>query len=60
MKKLPTISILALLYACGGMEIQNQEQVNIPENLQISIDSLVVDTAGEFFTPDMLYAQAQS
>ena len=40
MKKLPTISILPLLYACGGMEIQNQEQVNIPENLQISIDSL--------------------
>ena len=42
------------------MEIQNQKQVNILENLQISIDSLVVDTAGEFFAPNMLYAQAQS
>jgi hypothetical protein len=60
MKKLILISFLFFFAACGGNDIQNQEQVNILENLQISIDSVVVDAAGEIFVPDMLYAQAQS
>jgi hypothetical protein len=60
MKKLLSVSLLVLLAACGGKEIQNQQKANILENLQISVDSLIVDAAGEIFVPDMLYAQAQS
>ncbi len=43
MKRLLTISLLALLAACGGKESETTDQVNILENLTFSVDTLVVD-----------------
>jgi hypothetical protein len=60
MKNLLTFLILTLLAACGGMETTNEEQVNVLENLQVSVDSVAVDAGEEVFVPNMLYAQAQS
>ncbi|SFT76418.1 protein of unknown function [Algoriphagus locisalis] len=48
MKKLLTISLLALLAACGGKESDSTEQKNILENLTYTVDTVVVD-AGEDF-----------
>jgi len=47
MKKLLTISILALLAACGGKESESTEQKNILENLTYTVDTLVVDPGEE-------------
>jgi len=47
MKKLLTISILALLSACGGKESDSTEQKNILENLTYSVDTVVVDPGNE-------------
>ncbi|SFT76436.1 protein of unknown function [Algoriphagus locisalis] len=48
MKRLLTVSFLALLSACAGKEPESTEQKNILENLTYSVDTLVVD-AGEDF-----------
>ncbi|WP_339758245.1 DUF4221 family protein [Algoriphagus aquimarinus] len=47
MKKLLTISILALLAACGGKESESTEAKNILENLSYSVDTVVVDPGEE-------------
>ncbi|REG86298.1 DUF4221 family protein [Algoriphagus antarcticus] len=47
MKKLLTISLLALLSACGGKESATSESGNILENLTFSVDTLVVDAKNE-------------
>ncbi|WP_339867729.1 DUF4221 family protein [uncultured Algoriphagus sp.] len=43
MKKLLTISILALLSACGDKESESTEAKNILENLTYSVDTVVVN-----------------
>lgn len=43
MKKLLTISFLALLSACGGKEAESIDDKNILENLTYSVDTVVVD-----------------
>ena len=43
MKRLLTISFLALLAACDGKESESNEQGNILENVTFSIDTVVVD-----------------
>lgn len=48
MKKLLTISFLALLVACGGKKSETAESGNILENLTYTVDTVVVD-AGEDF-----------
>ncbi|WP_339758243.1 DUF4221 family protein [Algoriphagus aquimarinus] len=60
MKKFLTISLLALLSACGGTETKNEEPVNVLENLQVTVDTVAVDAGEEVFVPDMLYAQSLS
>ncbi|MBN7814333.1 DUF4221 family protein [Algoriphagus pacificus] len=60
MKKLFAISILILLGACSGNETKNKEQANILENLQITVDTVIVDSGEEIFVPNMLFAQSQS
>lgn len=60
MKKLLTISLLTLLASCGGNETKNEETVNVLENLQVSVDTIEVDSGEEIFVPDMLYVQSQS
>jgi len=47
MKKLLTISVLALLAACGNKESESSEPVNILENLTYSVDTVVVDPGEE-------------
>jgi len=47
MKKLLTISVLALLAACGSKESESSEPVNILENLTYSVDTVVVDPGEE-------------
>ncbi len=47
MKKLLTISILALLSACGGKESESTEAKNILENLTYSVDTVMVDPGEE-------------
>ncbi len=47
MKKLLTISLLALLASCGGKESESTEPINILENLTYSVDTVVVDSKGE-------------
>ena len=47
MKRLLTISFLALLAACDGKESESNEQGNILENVTFSIDTVVVDAGDE-------------
>ncbi|SFT76545.1 protein of unknown function [Algoriphagus locisalis] len=47
MRKLFTISLLALLAACGGKESDSTEQKNILENLTYTVDTVVVDPGDE-------------
>lgn len=49
MKKLLTISLLALLASCGGKESESPEPINILENLTFSVDTVVVDSGDDFF-----------
>lgn len=60
MKKLLAISLITLISACGGEQTKNEEERNVLENLEISVDSLVVDPAGEIFMPAMLFTESQS
>lgn len=48
MKKLVTISFLALLFSCGGKESEITESENILENLSYSVDTVVVDAGDDF------------
>lgn len=52
-RKLLTISILALLSACGGKEPESTDQNNILENLTYSVDTLVVDPGDELINLSM-------
>lgn len=47
MKKLLTISLLALLFACGSKEPESTEAKNILENLTYTVDTVVVDPGEE-------------
>ncbi|REG86301.1 DUF4221 family protein [Algoriphagus antarcticus] len=49
MKKLLTISLLALLSACGGQESESTEAKNILENLTYSVDTVMVDAGDDLF-----------
>lgn len=55
MKKLLTISFLALLSACGAKESENEEQINVLKNLQISVDTVQIDVGEELFNPGAYY-----
>jgi uncharacterized protein YlzI (FlbEa/FlbD family) len=50
MKKLLTISLLALLASCGGKESESTEPINILENLTYSVDTVVVDSGKDFLS----------
>jgi hypothetical protein len=50
MKKLLTISVLALISACGGKESETSELGNILENLTYSVDTVVVDPGEDFLS----------
>lgn len=47
MKKLLTISVIAILVACGEKESETNESGNILENLTYSVDTLQVDPGDE-------------
>lgn len=49
MKRLLTISFLALLFACGSKEPDSTEQKNILENLTYTVDTVVVDSGDDIF-----------
>ena len=49
MKKLFTISLLALLASCGAKNSESTEPVNILENLTYSVDTLLVDPGDDLF-----------
>ncbi len=57
MKKLLSISILALLSACGGKDSESTDQVNILENMSFSVDTVVVDVGDELFNPGAYYTR---
>ncbi|MCE7055938.1 DUF4221 domain-containing protein [Algoriphagus sp. AGSA1] len=51
MRKLLTISVLALLLSCGGKsDAEKSGTGNILENLSYSVDTVVVDSGDEFIT----------
>ncbi|SIO06186.1 DUF4221 family protein [Algoriphagus halophilus] len=60
MKKHLPISLLVLLFACGGNETKNKEQKNLLDNLQVSVDTVIIDSGEEIFVPNMLNVQSQS
>jgi hypothetical protein len=49
MKRLLTITFLAILTACGGKESDSTEQKNILENLTYTVDKVVIDSGEDFF-----------
>ena len=53
MKKLLSISILALLSACGGKDSETSDTGNILENLSYSVNTLVVDSGDDLFNLSM-------
>ncbi|WP_425636895.1 DUF4221 family protein [Algoriphagus yeomjeoni] len=58
MKRLLTISLLALLAACGAKESESPEQKNILENLTYLVDTVVVDPGEELI--DLKYGIIKS
>lgn len=48
-RKLLTISILALLSACGGKEPESTKSENILKNLTVSVDTVMVDSKEKLF-----------
>ncbi|SFT76497.1 protein of unknown function [Algoriphagus locisalis] len=60
MKKLLTISTLAILAACGEKQSESTEQINILENLTFSVDTVVIDVGEEIFMPGAYSAFAIS
>ncbi|WP_439489337.1 DUF4221 family protein [Algoriphagus sp.] len=57
MKKLLTISFLALLSACGSKETKSSDPANILENMSFSVDTVVVDVGDELFNPGAYYTR---
>ncbi len=55
MKKLPLYLFGLILFSCGESEKSESEAENVLENLEISIDTMVVDVGEEIFNPGMYY-----
>lgn len=53
MKKLLTISVLAILVACSEKNSEAPDRVNILENLSFSVDTVVMDSGEDIFNLGM-------
>ncbi|REG86303.1 DUF4221 family protein [Algoriphagus antarcticus] len=58
MKKLLTISIVALLSACGNNDFESAEARNILEDLSITIDTVMIDSRGKILDMRRGYSES--